>query len=593
MAPDPLFRPDPVLSIGIAADDLPGDDASRHAIAAAATVLEALATECRRVVDAHPDLFSSRPFRLRIVSARAGGLDDAIVAMSSSMPASIGSQIALIRRHTEEAGSTRHPAGVVGPDPGELGFAAECDFTARASERLLDQSDILLAVWDGKPDGRPGRAGTLVQDAIGRTKPVILLPVTPAGETDIIDDPDDLLLPPVASELPRVRLGDNLDRVIARAFAPPDAPAELQALRDCLGERAAPRTYRPEYPALLLLASRQEAPDAASTLTAKEEWARANGIADGVSPAAGAIVRRHELRGERLEELAAFYGRRVRSGSVLRYAGPALGALLIGLLAITVPELGLGWLGVQALVMALTVTEATVAARGRWTERWLDYRSLAERLRCDRFLAPLGIGHARLERDTQAEDPAWMRWCHRRLLRETWPEGQASPDVVAAAYRHLADVEIAGQIRYHCGAALRYRSLARRLRLIGTGSILLMLAGTLALFGLTAARQDMGLAKAILMVLLITLPSVFLATRGLRFEGAFELAAARSEQALAALLRLEGQIAALPATYGRLCEASRSAAAAMILDTVDWRVGQQRSRTPYRSPRPAIRTPAR
>lgn len=577
-----LFRPEPVLAIGIAAGrgpDWRGGEIASVAEAAQA-VLASLRRECTRIAEREAELFGPGPARLRVVTRLSGSMDLALAEAAQSE----GAEVQAI---TLEAAGLPEPSR-----PGAGGFArlrlpggpGDPRSEARTGDALLAASDLLLAAWDGRPDASPGSTGALVQEALERRIPVLLLPTEADGDAEIVDDPGASLLPAVAAELPRVRLVDNLDHVLARVFAPPRGREERDALRTFLAEPETPHTFRPEYRALLLLSERRPHEPVEPVLGSRDEWRRAETSAALVSPAVEKALALQAARHARIEELAAFHGERVRSGVVLRYSGPAFGSLAIALLAIAFPQWSLAWLGVQAVVMTTTITEATLALRGRWSERWLDYRSLAERLRCDRFLFPYGIGLGRLETETEAEDPAWMRWCHRRLSRERWPVGEVSQEVVQAAFRQLLEVEIAGQIRYHEGAARRYRSLDRRLRLISTGAVLCLIGATFALFGLTLTRSSPPLVQGLVTLLLITLPSVFLAARGLRLEGAFALAAARSEQALHALKQLRDKIPAAPLTYDRLVQASRAAAAAMIGDTADWRVGLQRSRTPYRNP---------
>lgn len=572
-----LFRPDPILAIGVVAGDsahaMPEPDLSRRIDEVAETLLGG----CRGIVGRDAEFFSAAPPRLRFVARLANA--DERTAVEAGRRA--GGEVAIVRAIGDRTGDD---AGTVLALPGE---PHDPRLAGRLGEALLAQSDLLIAMWDGRPDARSGSAGSLVQEAVERRIPVLVLG---PGGADVIDDRLAHLLPPVAAELPREPLSGACGRVLARVFAPPAGQGERAALRDFLAEGRAPRTYRREYRALLVLAHRPRrralprgGRDSDPALDGDAEWKRAADLAAAVSPAGRALIERHARRAARAEELASFYGERVRSGVVLRNVGPTFGSLMISLLAIVAPGIALAWLGVQAVVMTLTVTEANAAVRGRWSERWLDCRSFAERLRCDRFLLPLGIGLARLDVETEAEDPAWMRWCHRRLVREHVPIGFVTDDVAEAAARHLQEVEIAGQIRYHEGAALRFRSLEQRLRAIGTGSILTIIGATILLFGLTLMPTEPPVVRPVLMVLLITLPSVFLAGRGLRLEGAFPLAAARSEQAVASLGALRDRMsAAAPLGYDRLVQASRAAAAAMLLDTVDWRVGLQRSRVVYR-----------
>ena len=584
----PSFRPEPVLTVAVAGHrvlDGAGTEA-RRIKAVAAELLAALAAETARVAARDAAFFDGGPPRLRAVSRFAGDSDRAIMAAAERS----GCELRAIQPWRRDGGGYAPEAAPLltrAAEPLDLaGDPNDERMLAEAGQALLDRSDLLLVFWRGVADASPGGTAALVQQAVQRRMPVLLLPAGDGG-VSVIDDPENHLLPPLATELPRVGLTENLDRVVARAFAPPASEAERLALRDCLAEPPAPRSRRPEYGVLLAIAARGLADD--GSLSPAEEWKRARIMAERVSPEAGRGVARTERLQARMEELAAFYGRRARSGVVLRYGMPAVGGVFIALLAVLLPQYSLAWLGVQAIVMTLLVSESTWGGRKRWSERWLDYRSLAERLRCDRFLDPCGIGSRRIEEETSAEDPAWMRWVHRRLALGPWSGGTVSPAVVEAALRHLVEVEIPGQVRYHENAALRYRSLGRRLGLIATLSALGMLAASLVLLVLPTGGSWLVAVVNLLMSLLIVLPSLFLAARGMRAEGGYELAASRSRDAAAALRRLARLIETSPPSYGRLVRASLTAARAMILDTVDWRVGLQRSRTPYRGePEPEL-----
>ena len=618
-AAPPSFRPPPVLIVAVAGHRGLSADETARIEAAALPLFEALTREAARVAVADAAFFDGTPSRLRVVARVSGESDLAMLAAAERAGCELRAILPWGARHTstwvpppppfgrspspvgggdaDGASSSLPPAGEgdhaqhggggyatlerTHQAPLDLaGEAGDAYRAAEAGQAMLDRADILVAFWRGEPDPSPGSVAALVQQAVNRRMPVLLLPVREGDGVQVIDDPENHLLPPLAVVLPRIDLGGNLDRVVARAFAAPAGAFERQALAECLAERAAPHSRRPEYRALLAIAARLR--PATSALSSEEEWRRAEAVAALVSPeAAAGVVRMRRLQ-IRMEELAAFYGERARSGVVLRYGMPAVGAVFIALLAVALPQYSLAWLGVQAVVMTLLVSESTWGARRRWGERWLDYRSLAERLRCDRFLNPCGIGSRRIEDETSAEDPAWMRWVHRRIQNGEWAGGTVSPAVVAAALRHLDEVEIPGQLRYHQGAAIRHRSLGRRLGLIASASAGGMLAASLILLVLPTGGPWLGVVANLLLSLLIVLPSLFLASRGLRAEGGYELAASRSAEAAATLRRLSRLIEASPPEYGRLVRASLTAARAMILDTVDWRVGLQRSRTPYR-----------
>lgn len=586
------LRPDPLLALGLVANRTAALEGGRRETlrAEVGRLVGALRRECERIAAANPGLFSGVPAGIRVVSHLGGEASLVMAEAAREAGAEVravlpyGPDLCRAELGTDEARATLDRLLSGDADPFVLdGAPGSVRAQESADALVLDGSDILVAFWDGEPDGSRAGIAALVQEAVDRRVPVVVLPAGAGGEPGLIDDPDALLLPAVAADLPRVAFAANVDRVLARAFAPPANPHEQGAIRDCLEEARRSRSRRFEYRILLKLARRRARdPDA---IGPDEEWRRAKASAALVSPGAAAAVDRLRQLADRMDEVAGFYGEQVRSGIVMRYLLAALGSLLLAVFALLAPEFGLAWLVVQAAISTLTIVEGRAAAQRRWNERWLDYRSLAERFRCDRFLLPIGIATVRLDTQTSAEDPAWMRWCHRRLLRAAWIGGTIGPEVVARATQHLVGVEIPGQTGYHEGAALRARSLARRLQRIGSGAVVTTLAACLVILATQAVALP-ELLTATIQAGLLVLSAVYLASSGLRAEAGFDIAAARSEGALAALGAVRERVEALPQSFERLAVASRAAASAMILDTMDWRVGVQRSRQPYRSTPP-------
>ncbi len=583
------LRPDPVLAIAVIGHQgfgPEGEDAERLA-REARQVFAALDADTARIAAENAALYGPSPPRLRVVTGLRDGADLVIAAAALEAGLEIRAVLpgppALCRAALASDAARRLFDEILAaaPEPFFLcGDPAQPADRARAGASLIDRADLLLAFWNRKAGWSRAGTASLVQEAVDRRLPVLVLPQRPGDAVTVIDDPDELLLPAHAADLPHVSFALNRDRVLARAFAPPASAYEKRALAEYLVEPLRPQSHRFEYRLFLALA-RRRAPGSLG-LPQSEEWARARAVAALVSPRAAGAVDRMRLLQARQEELAAFYGHRVRSGIVLRYVLAGLGSFLVAIFALLKPEFGLAWLVVQAVITAVTIGETTYALLRRWDERWLDYRSLAERLRCDRFLQPIGIATVRLDAQTSAEDPAWMRWYHRRTLRSCWVGGEIGPAAAEAAWTHLAGTEIEGQIRYHEAAGLRFEDLERRLLWIGTGAVLCTLAASIVLIAVEQAALEGFSLLAPIKIALVTLPAVFLAARGLRAEAGLELAASRSRQALNALREVRRRMEAAPASFDRLDQASRAAAAAMILDTMDWRIGVQRSRSPYR-----------
>ncbi len=100
---------------------------------------------------------------------------------------------------------------------------------------MLAQSDILVAVWDGKPaDGRGG-TGQIVDEAARRGVPIVV--VDPAnGATRMLwpDDPADETFPRRAEDIAPRTVESCLGAVVERLAAPPASPRERLGLAEYL-----------------------------------------------------------------------------------------------------------------------------------------------------------------------------------------------------------------------------------------------------------------------------------------------------------------------------------------------------------------------
>jgi hypothetical protein len=122
----------------------------------------------------------------------------------------------------------------------------------RANEIILTNIDLLIALWDGKRAS--GRAGTgdVVQSAISRRIPVVVITPDKAAQPTLLTAPnDEELANPIALDLARKPL--DLPRLVSQILSPPQGPSARRGLVDLLEERNNYRNFRFEYPFLLRL----------------------------------------------------------------------------------------------------------------------------------------------------------------------------------------------------------------------------------------------------------------------------------------------------------------------------------------------------
>ena len=198
----------------------------------------------------------------------------------------------------------------------------------RANEIILANIDVLVAIWDGKRAS--GRAGTgdVVQSAIFRRIPVIVIAPDEPSQPTLLTAPDEEeLANPIALDLARKPM--NLAGLVSQILSPPQGRRARQGLIDLLEEKNNYRSIRFEYPLLLKLfgvggmtkagttatrpdmddRSTLEANNSCSYLTPQRELFRAFGRIDNLANHYGRLYRSSTASEFLLTIVAAFFPR--------------------------------------------------------------------------------------------------------------------------------------------------------------------------------------------------------------------------------------------------------------------------------------------
>ena len=297
---------------------------------------------------------------------------------------------AAFRDLIEQADRVEGAAAVLALD-GTHGPEAEASYRA-VGRLVVRNSDLVLAVWDGKP-GKPGGTGEIVQFATRNHVPVWWIHATdavpprllfgrnvyrhrtasPAGDAAIaalIRLLDATFLPPEPEEPYRpFTLGRlvNIFCAVSKRISDP-----LQEYANERLEPVRPLLWRTYAAFVDRVASMRGAPSSVAS-----------------PPPSGAAEIWWDRLYTRTDALSNAYGDRYRSSYVLilgsaalTVSATALGSSFperLGSLAAIVEFLGV--CGILVLVIANHLH--------RWHERWIAYRLLAELCRKQRFLAPL------------------------------------------------------------------------------------------------------------------------------------------------------------------------------------------------------------
>jgi hypothetical protein len=510
----------------------------------------------------------------------------------------------------------------------ELDGDPACSTAAyRASARVVAaQADLLLALWDGRPDDADCGTVFAIRYALLHQVPVLWLDLTAAGGWQWLRAIDDLPESiPVTGLTPKLNpppLKAILKQVVAGVIAPPLGAKSDQLhhgvpeteLADYLSERrrrwnlAFPwKLFRDlfacETPEKLTAIKIQslEAPSPEEKRPGELDWLRTDEWSEKqptgrppavLDPATDAL---HPHYGW-ADRLANWYADHYRSSFVGIYV---LGTAAVALVLVC---LLMGWWTgprFHAQEMACAAVEATLIGsivwlihcgrKHQWHGRWMDCRLLAERIRELRFLAGTGGARPLMRHPAFAghlasygdPDATWMAWLVRALERELG----LLPITVNAAYLreligHVRVALVAEQDRYHRNTADRMARIDHRLHRLGQRLFALTLAvcvGHLLLLVLgvplpmNVVRIALGIGAAF--------PLLGAALTALRDQGEFQRVAARSEamrQRMAKFGReldaLERQLDAGQTGSRAVFELVQVITQAMVHENLGWRV---------------------
>ena len=443
----------------------------------------------------------------------------------------------------------------------------------RANEVILSNIDLLLAVWDGaRARGRAG-TGDVVQAAVVKGVPIIVInPQAPNSAAILAEAASDDFEAPVAGDLARRPLAEDLTDFVHGVLRPPTRLVRRQGLIDLIAETPRTGAWRIEYPLLLKLVAGHPLAGRVSRPAATASVATAGkGMSD---PEAQARLDKIERARSAIDGLAVRYGRLFRSSSVSQYLIVILGVWISGVIGLLVSFLSAATIVVQLLANGLVLVDAMVRVRRRWQERWLDYRVVAEQLRWLRFRYSFGLGAARQTPIEPRGTRSWIDWYAQRMAHALGPpQGKIDAASIAAAAHELTESEIPRQIEYHRVTFRQLGQLERRLSFSAQAALVAAAAvAILLMFGPTRAG---GLAsigwKQFAIGLLAVLPATTTALNGMRLEADLVRLVERSAQTIALLFRVKRVILASPEDYDHVAANMQRLAAIMGSELAEWR----------------------
>lgn len=433
---------------------------------------------------------------------------------------------------------------------------------------MVEMCDLLIAVWDGAPPAGPGGTANLVARARRDDVPVVRIDPTSSGFGWL----EDLSQDDQGRADGLRRLGERLGGLLA---PPSDPGPALRWFHERGDHRSIPRLYdrvlgllggfgggwlrrfRPPRPAPV-----PPDPGAVAEAAWRAGWPELDRRI--VDQAAGHFARHAGWA----DEMARWYAARFRSSFSAVYV-LAVAAVLVGGLLHLDPLVGIEPVAVvlaagEPILLAAMLWRVRTGRRSAFHERWLDYRSLAERARHLGLLWPLGrtTPLVRMPPRTLPDDPrlGWVGWLLRAMAREAGlVPGRLDRAHAEASRRLVARVEASVQREFHHRRRGRLGHLTDPIERLAEGLVIAALAlsllqhtdlaGWLIELVTDAEKSRVIIAEqriwVVLAAVVTTLPAMAAAVHGFLGTADLEGIALRSASIEGRLVQLEDQLARL------------------------------------------------
>jgi len=541
-------------------------------------VLKAIAVLASDARD--PLLHSSQQPLLRILSPLAEGADRIVAHAGLALGADLQCPLPFLAAeycHDFEGAASRDEfhdllakASAVFQIEGSR--SRENESYERVGRMVVEQSDLVIAIWDGEPAAGRGGTTQIVEEALARRTPVVWLNAS--------EPKDPCILRSDKAGKRQTRPLDELKSIFDARFSDPGGSDNGFNFSHAYFAEKQPkfdsgrifRIFRDLVARGRIRIGSWRVPDFEKS--SRDEWEKMIANSPGLPEDAQYFL---------LDRLCPQYG--WADGLSTYYAGvlrsTALATSLMAAFAVLVPMAdyvcgrnGIDLGRIPALIefsLILIILAITWhGRRRRWHERWLNLRQLAELLRQYCYLALLGCALAAPPPPAHFRsglDRSWVDGMFRNIARDLGLVnaviGQA---YISSVAKLIADI-LEGQIKYHEGNHETMHKLSHRLHLIGTA----LFIGT----GL-ACVWHVIFGESPWLLLLATVPPAFgAAFYGIANHGEFSRSADRSlamAQELEAIRSagLDKALASPHETFAALRQTAEKLASVMIAETMDW-----------------------
>jgi len=443
-------------------------------------------------------------------------------------------------------------------------------FTAQVSARvalaarvMIEQSDLLIALWDGVSRDLVGSVGHTIACALNHGCPVVWIDVRAPAAWRLLQAPEQFVA--LGPPTPIAARDAALDVIVRRAVAIGD-DHDAAGARDLAAEAWKPRSHPLSHAYRRIealfggggrpfrgLRETYETPDEVEKGSGAELIGALRGLPGCDPTLAGAVENKVLRRFAWADGISARLSDVYRGGMTVSFLFSAA-AVLSGV--IYLPFVASDRKGpfalAEFLLLAAILVITALGQRRDWHGRWFETRRVAEYFRHSAILIALGVARAP-GRWPRAADAVWPEAYARHGLREVGlPAVAVTPAYLRAALEDLLLPHVTRQRDYHAAKAHRLTQVHEGLDKLSGSAFVLAVFAVAIFLALDVAEAAALVPHDVLKnaskwftLLGVALPMFGGAIAGLRYFGDFERFAAISKVTAEKLEAIEARIAIL------------------------------------------------
>ena len=459
---------------------------------------------------------------------------------------------------------------------------------AAAGRAMIEQADLVVAIWDGIAPGGIGGTRHTIAEALAMGTPVIWLDAADPRRIALLRLPEDLF---ALDKAPRLDPPGALEDTFRGALDPPEADQNERAIRfhteqwHAVSRRRFHAYRRVEAlfggtswrERLAGLRQRYLAPQEIAKTSAAAMLAADDALPGGDTRFTQRMATEVLERFGWADGLSTYLSDAYRGGMVMNFVLSAL-AIVAGVAYL--PLAGVidskwPFALTEFLLLGSIVAITAIGARRRWHGRWFETRRVAEYFRHAPIMLLLGVARP-TGRWPRGADTGWPEFYAREVLRDLGlPAVKVDRAYLHAVLETLLRHHASSQRAYHEAKAQRLTRVHHgldavsealfKLAVVSVASFLVLLGG--GALGLWPEHWAHDLSKLFTFAG-VTLPAVGGALAGIRYFGDFERFAAISEITAEKLAEIEARIATLLAAPPEALHYAQVAALAHGIDDI-------------------------